>query len=133
MATTGETVGVNGLANEESLSPSNHEEADTRMLLHIRDATDADHREITIRTVDTDVVVLAVSFFQRLNLEKMWIEIGTGKNKRWIPVHEYALKLPNNMCMALPFWYAFTGCDTVSAFCGRGKRFAGKFGNHIKK
>lgn len=28
------------------------------------------------------------------------------------------------MCMALPFWFAFTGCDTVSSFRGRGKKTA---------
>lgn len=28
--------------------------------------------------------------------------------------------------MALPFWYAFTGCDTVSQFAGRAKKTAWK-------
>ncbi len=29
-------------------------------------------------------------------------------------------------CAALPVFHAFTGCDTVSAFGGRGKKIAGK-------
>ena len=28
------------------------------------------------------------------------------------------------ICTTLPMFYAFTGCDTFSAFCGRGKKTA---------
>lgn len=32
--------------------------------------------------------------------------------------------LKPDRCLALPFFHAFTGCDTVSAFAGRGKKTA---------
>ena len=56
---------VTSMPHRESviLSPCTHEEADTRMLLHCLDAAQQGHQRIAIRTVDTDVVVLAVSFF----------------------------------------------------------------------
>ena len=43
-----------------------HEEADTRVFLHINDMYLQGHSKIIIRTVDTDVLVLAVSVFERL-------------------------------------------------------------------
>ena len=59
--TTGVTVLSKPLVEDlESLSPCNHEEADTRMILHVNHATHHGHHKIMIRTVDTDVVVLAV-------------------------------------------------------------------------
>lgn len=47
-----------------SLAPCNHEEADSRMLLHASHAAKHGHHSIVIWTVDTDVVVLAVSLVQ---------------------------------------------------------------------
>ncbi|XP_064120679.1 uncharacterized protein LOC135225278 [Macrobrachium nipponense] len=44
-----------------TLYPSNHEEADTRLLLHAQHCAQQGHKTVLIRTVDTDVVVLAVS------------------------------------------------------------------------
>ena len=43
------------------ISPCNHEEADTRIILHVKDAVQTGMRQIMIRTVDTDVVVIAMS------------------------------------------------------------------------
>ncbi|PIK35466.1 hypothetical protein BSL78_27714 [Apostichopus japonicus] len=50
-----------------SLAPCNHEEADSRMLLHASHAAKHGHHSIVIRTVDTDVVVLAVSVYRSCN------------------------------------------------------------------
>ena len=122
VATSGEGVKCSSPMDTESLCPSNHEEADTRIFLHAKHATASGHRLITIRTVDTDVVVIAIHVFRRLSIEELWIEFGTGRHKRWLPVHEYVANLGEDTCAALPFWYAFTGCDTVSSFCGRGKK-----------
>ena len=64
-------------ANEIKLS--NHEEADTRMLLHVAHATKHGHQKVSIRTVDTDVIVLAVAQIQHLQISELWIEFGVGK------------------------------------------------------
>lgn len=104
------------------LSPCNHEEADSRIFVHLRDMKIVGHRKVLIRTVDTDIVVIALSMFQQLDLEELWIEFGFGKTKRWIPVHLLSISLGKEKCEALPLWFALTGCDTVSSFCGRGKK-----------
>ena len=62
------------LSDLTSLAPCNNEEAYSRMLLHASNATQHGHHAILIRTVDTDVVVLAVSLAQELQPEdKLWL------------------------------------------------------------
>ena len=58
--------------------------------------------------------------FAQLDVEQLWIAFGKGKDFRWIPIHDIAKTL-GPKARALPFFHAFTGCDTVSAFVGKGK------------
>ena len=73
-----------------SLTPCNHEEADTRVFLHVKDMTQQGHTKMVIRTVDTDVLVLAVSVYEQLQeeMEELWVEFGAGKNKKFFPIQE---------------------------------------------
>ncbi|XP_061580540.1 uncharacterized protein LOC133446517 [Cololabis saira] len=107
-----------------SLTPCTHEEADTRLLLHVTDAVQKGLKKVTIRTVDTDVVVLAIALFRKIKPEEMWIAFGRGTSFRHISVHKIANKLDPSTCAAFPLFHALTGCDTVSAFAGRGKKTA---------
>jgi len=108
-----------------SLAPCNHEEADSRMLLHAYHAAQHGHHAILIRTVDTDVVVLAVSLAQELQPEdKLWLAFGTGQSFRYLAAHEIADGLGREKARALPMFHALTGCDTVSSFARHGKKTA---------
>ena len=60
-----------------SLAPCSHEEADTRT-----DDMQKEMRKVVIRTVDTDVVVLAVASFNNINSEELWIALGIGSSFR---------------------------------------------------
>ena len=119
-----DSASVNSDIDITSLIPCKQEEADTRMFLHVQHASNHGHTNILIKTVDSDVVVIAVALFFELEVSYLWIEYGTGKNKRYLPVHEIANSLGKSRSKALLFWHAFTGCDTVSAFGGRGKKTA---------
>ena len=111
--------------DESTLAPCSQEEADTRIMLHVAHAAAHGHCQIQIRTVDTDVVVLAVMVAQTLPcLDELWIAFGTGKNYRYIAAHEIAASLGPQKACALPIFHAMTGCDTVSAFMGHGKKSA---------
>ena len=46
---------------------------------------------------------------------------GKGKDLRWIPIHSIVRSL-GPRSKALSFFHAFTGCDTMSAFVGKGKK-----------
>ena len=61
------------------LSPCTHEEADTRVILHLEDALKEGKTKVSIRTFDSDVVVLAVSSAKRLSNTEVWIAFGTRK------------------------------------------------------
>lgn len=127
VATDGEQViAVPPLEDTASLIPCNHEEADTRMMLHAAAAMKCGHRNLVIRTVDTDVVVLAVWVVQELHesVDELWIAFGTGKNFRYIAAHELMSCLGPDKSKSLPIFHAVTGCDTVSAFAGRGEKTA---------
>ena len=43
------------------LDPCDHEEADTRIILHLANAVNGGFHKILLHTVETDVVVLAVA------------------------------------------------------------------------
>jgi hypothetical protein len=92
------------------------------MLLHALDMVASGKQTLLIKTVDTDVVVLCVSFFTRLSCQQLWVAFGVGKHFRYIPIHELVHALGPLKSLALAFFHAFTGCDTVSAFVGRGKK-----------
>ncbi|KAG7169096.1 hypothetical protein Hamer_G018876, partial [Homarus americanus] len=48
------------------LAPCSHKEADTRNILYCTEAASKDHNRILVRTVDTDVVVLAIGTYHML-------------------------------------------------------------------
>ena len=85
----------NGQSTSSFISPCNHEEADTRVFLHVNDMSLQGHTKITVRTVDIDVLVIAVSVFARLKdqLEELWIDFGTGKHRQFIPIHSIFINL----------------------------------------
>ena len=87
------TLNENGVRhctrNTEGLAPCTHEEADNRMMLHIADAA-RQHKAVLICTVDSDVVVLAVYVFQKLqmSLTALWMVFGTGKHLCMVTAHD---------------------------------------------
>ena len=114
-----------------SVSECNHEEADTRIFIHVRDAAIKGYSKILLRTVDTDVVVLALYAMQEIReLTEMWILFGVGKKSRYIPIHELCNILTPEKCKVLPLFYALTGCDQTSTFGGRSKK-TGPYGRHL--
>lgn len=107
-----------------NLVPCTQEEADTRLFLHVADAAKKGLKNVLVRTVDSDVVVLAVAVFQKVDLEEMWIAFGTGSTFCYIGIHKVVAALGPSTSDALLAFHSFTGCDTTSAFCGRGKKTA---------
>ncbi|CAB3995762.1 Hypothetical predicted protein, partial [Paramuricea clavata] len=89
--TAGEHVTCVGRLIE--MSSCNHEEADTRIVVHVKHALENGAKSIQVRTVDTDVVVALTGVFHDLS------QINAD----------------------LDLWVAF-GCDTTSAFGGKGKK-----------
>ena len=53
------------------------------------------------RSVDTDVVVIAIALYSILNLNEIWIEFDIGNNKVFYPVHLICNNLGSKKCKAL--------------------------------
>ena len=95
----------------------------TRMFLHVlslSSASNAGLKNIIITTVDTDIIVLAIHFYIKLELENLWIGFGTGNKYHVISIRQYAENL-GPIAEGLTFFHSFTGCDATSCFVGYGK------------
>jgi hypothetical protein len=104
------------------LGDCDHEEADTRIFYHLQHAAKEGHAKAYIRTVDSDIVVLAIHHFSELQISKLWIGFGVGKQYKVIRVHDVVQELGPDRCQSLPFLHAFSGCDVTSSLKGVGKK-----------
>ena len=107
----------------------NHEEADTRMLLHAHHASQSTEN-IVIHTPDTDVLLIAIAASSQIS-GNIFIRTGTKNKVRIISIEKvkntlilrYDLQptITELLSKSLLGFHAFTGCDTVSAFSNKGK------------
>ena len=113
-----ESVLSNQPCNVTDLQPCNHAEADTRILLHLKHGVmEQGHARAYIRTVDSDVVVIAIGCFdelQQLGLQQLRIGLGSKTKYRDVPVHQIFLQLGVHRSLVLPLFYSLTGCDNVT-------------------
>ena len=69
---------------------------------------------------DTDVFILCLAF--RCNTHaSLFQKCGTRTRTRFIDISNVAASVGPDVCKALLGMHAFTGCDTVMAFAGKGK------------
>ena len=111
-----------------SMPECTHEEADTRIVVHIMSALQEGNKSILIRTVDTDVVVILLGKYSDILSTypdtEIWIRLGTGTSLQNIHLRSVYEKLGVDISKGLPFFHSFTGCDTVSSFKGKAKKSA---------
>lgn len=99
---------------------SSQEEADTRILLHAAHCAKSGCQAVVIVSDDTDVFVLCIAFSSRIYCP-IYIKSGTKARTTYTDIQNMAKMLGNEKCEALLGLHAFTGCDTVSSFAGKGK------------
>jgi hypothetical protein len=125
IATLGSAAISNRGEEVTALSNCTHEEADSRIFVHAMHATSQGYHKIMVRTVDTDVLVIAVGCWSTLKehgLQELWMDFGSGTNRKYLPAHEISTLMGPEKAIVLPVFHAFTGCDTVSCFAGKGKK-----------
>ena len=100
------------------ISPCDHEEVDTRLFLHVQHA----RSNAIIKTVDTDVVIIAIFCFKDLGIERLWIEFGCGSRTRFIPIHQVVSAMPHCDIIApsLPQFHALAGSSVARGGGGGG-------------
>ena len=123
VSTYEDMVVSNGSVGVSTLLPCTQEEADTTIFFHILNTNVSGSTRVLVRTADTDVAVIAVALFTKLNLRELWLWFGTGNKQQYIPIHSIT-KNQSAKSSSLPLFHALTGCHQVSFFAGRGKNRA---------
>ena len=137
------TIGENAITttsdtsvNLEEVASCSQEEAAMRIFVHARHAAIGGYKSLLIEANDTDIAVIAISLMPSLvatGLEKMWFAFGKGEHRRWIPIHELVSAIGPETTSGMLFFHAFTGCDVVSSFNGKGKKKHGRHGMYAMK
>ena len=109
--------------SDNLMADSDHEEADTRVVLHVIDSLQEGATKILIRTVDTDDIVILIGQFHNIidqyPIAELWVAFGTGKNFCYYSINSTLGRLKSR---CLPPFHAFTGCSTTSSFFGKTKK-----------
>ena len=109
------------------LLKSSHEEADTRMVLHAIHST---CDKIVVYARDTDVFLLLLHHFTKINCKELWLMAGTAKKRKFFPVHKVFQLLEPEIIQSILAFHASTGCDTTSYIAGHTKHSAWKVLQH---
>ena len=107
-------VGENGMLVSRTVPEllNDHEEADTRMILHANHAANEYHA-IVIKSPDTDVFVLAVA--HKCNIDaSLHFVTGSGEKVRAIEIDQICEHLGEDLSSSLIGFHSFTG--TVGTF-----------------
>ena len=107
---------------------STQEEADTRIILHIQDAS-MNSKAVVVWSPDTDVAILGMHYVRRLGIE-LWFKTGVKDKARFVPLHELARNVGEDICQLLPGIHSLTGCDSTSGFFSVGKVRPLKWAQH---
>ena len=99
---------------------SGQEEADTRLLLHVKHAATPHVKAVIISSEDTDVRLLCISFAHVIPVP-IYQRCVSQHQPRYVDNSKIAGVLGKEVSKALRGLHAFTGCDSVSAFAGIGK------------
>ena len=94
---------------------ADHEEADTRIVLHCAHST-SDF--IVISSRDTDIIILLLAHHNRFPNRDIYI---TMHNKVYLNLGILVTHLGPQICDSLLLCHSITGCDTVSFMYGIGK------------
>ena len=74
------------IGNVNQYLASDHEEADTRIMLHVLDAKE--HNNIIIHSPNTDVAVIAINLAYHHKLENLKLALGTQQKRRIIDISQ---------------------------------------------
>ena len=103
------------MRNVENLS-SNHEEANTRIIVHTLDVIRQGYKRVLVKCLHTDVLLLLIIHAGSLDVE-VWMVSGTSKNLEChiCTAHTIARTFPDMVLANGLSFHAFTGCDSTSS------------------
>ena len=104
---------------------STAEEADQKIIRHALHCIKVGYSFIEIQSIDTDVLILLLAYIAMELVSNndsfnLYLKLVTP-NPTWYNILSLIEHLTIDVCKALPYFYAFTGCVTVPNFNGKGK------------
>ena len=78
------------------------------------------HGTVIVSSEDTDVFILCLAFKNAIP-SSIYFKCGTQTRIRYVSISSVTQVIGQDLCSSLLGMHAYTGCDTVSAFAGRGK------------
>ena len=108
------------------------EEADTMMFLHVNHISDNGFSKLIVKSVDTDVEMLAI-YFQNVIPAHCYILRSTKSKTRFVDIKAISDSLGPERCKALPGLHALMECDSTSVFVGKGNRQPSRSCIEVKK
>jgi hypothetical protein len=115
----------------------NHEEADTRIIVHLRHALEESAESLLVRTVDTDVVVILVGKLHDLlacnQRAKLWVAFGMGCHYSLININSIYYSLGVSKSRALPVFHASLDVIAPHNSVALARRPPGKHGSPMGK
>ena len=74
-----------------------------------------DLSKVVTCTVDTDVLIFAISSFTKLqsHAQKSWVDFGVSRNRKFYPVYRIFNDLRESKALAISFFRTFSDCNQV--------------------
>ena len=81
------------------------------------------YQAVVICSEDTDVFIMCLAFHGKIGAP-LFQKCGTKTRTRVVDIRKVAATVGIDVCRALVGMHAYTGCDTTSAFAGKGRASA---------
>ena len=110
------STSIETLDSHISITHGQSEEADQQLIQHTLHCISAQYKKIVVCTVDTDVLILLMSYvsqFYDLCTDVNIYAHMVNSACEYYDVISAIFDLGKETCNALPFFYAFTGCETI--------------------
>ena len=91
------------------------------MILYCFYAKQNGFKNVVVRSPDSDLFFILLNYIHDLTGITVYFETGKKNKKRLINITELGTHYTSEYCKALLGLHAFTGCDSTSAFKGKGK------------
>jgi hypothetical protein len=102
---------------------STQEETDSRIVLYCMYGKQQGYQNIMVKSPDSDIFFILLHHIHRLEGPELniFFDTGSGVNRKIVNITEYSTAHTPQTRAALLGLHAFSGCDTASAFKGKGK------------
>ena len=130
---TSGTTSVTAAGASHYMPECNHEEAYTRMLIHLQDALENGANTWLVRTDVIVIIVEKVHYLREQHLAAdVWIAFGTGRNFRYLHINAICNALGREKAIALPIFTQLLAVIQLLHFLGKG-RSQGMHGKHSQR